>query len=376
MLKSRMTATVAAFVLALAGHAHAQEEETRSETRSIQAMLTECGFAPGPVDGLWGAKTAQAAVAYIRAHGDEPVSASDERLLKVQVSEHWTDNQPCPADHEATGPVEQEEDAQEQAQTKEPEITGEAGKLIKEIESKLNAGPWTGSGHMGLVQTTQSITIQGETITVNAGGDWVRTAKLTELKGGRGITRPGGVVVLKCRNGRPCVESGTESDVLLKIYPLSRAETKSARRAELHLQLEVGGEIEELADKLSTIYENKQPAPDKPQCYEWADLGSVSTGAWRNAYGHVAGGLRSGDLGKAWDRAELNKNYVASHLHCLPNGESAMRQAHSDMVVVGRHVTDVQDERRRIREYFQGKVKECQAEFTRRYEHFEPQMCD
>ena len=111
-------------------------------------------------------------------------------------------------------------------------------------------------------------------------------------------------------------------------------------------------------------------------CLEWADLGGIATGAWRNAYGNVAKGLNAGDLGKAWNRAELVKKYEASHEHCLSNNESAMRQATAGMVVVGRLATDVEDEKTRIRDYFQGKVNECQSEFLRRFHNVEHLMCE
>ena len=58
----KMAAAAAAVALVLARHAHAYD----AETGSLQATLAECGFDPGPVDALWGAKTARAAAARSR----------------------------------------------------------------------------------------------------------------------------------------------------------------------------------------------------------------------------------------------------------------------------------------------------------------------
>ncbi|MDE0534300.1 MAG: hypothetical protein OXI01_23040 [Albidovulum sp.] len=43
-------ATVAATILTFVAQARAQDEGVGE----IQAMLAECGFNPGPADGLWG----------------------------------------------------------------------------------------------------------------------------------------------------------------------------------------------------------------------------------------------------------------------------------------------------------------------------------
>ena len=78
---------------------HAQDEKVRE----IQAMLDECGFNPGPADGLWGKRTAASAAAYVTRHGGSPTLGNASTLM-AQVDNYKAGGQgPCPADHEATG---------------------------------------------------------------------------------------------------------------------------------------------------------------------------------------------------------------------------------------------------------------------------------
>lgn len=348
----RLHMALAAIVLAFATQAHAQDEETRS----IQAMLTECGFAPGPVDGRWGKKTEAAVVHYLTRHGETPGDSllHDGRSgLIAKVNGYRAGDQgPCPADHEATGPVEQEEDVTEQSEIRKAKLSEKEAEIVTQISYQLDRQ----------LLPFKSVTFSQEGILeVDDKTKFYGRVTFSDVESARPSYDNG--IYFSCGSKGPCIagDGHYHYDALLLV--------KGAYTPERD-------ELVSLFNDLIALRQTQDSEPNEPQCYEWADLGSVSTGAWRNAYGHVAKGLTSGDLGKAWDRPELTKNYEASHSHCLPNGESAMRQAHSDMVVVGRHVTDVEDERRRIREYFQGKVKECQAEFTRRFEHYESRMCD
>ena len=75
------------------------------QVREIQQTLKRCGFDPGPVDGQWGAATAGATAAYIRAHGGDaetPVyrnrnNPAVRRQLIAQAGSYMDNAQPCPA---------------------------------------------------------------------------------------------------------------------------------------------------------------------------------------------------------------------------------------------------------------------------------------
>ena len=75
------------------------------QVREIQQTLKRCGFDPGPVDGQWGAATAGATAAYIRAHGGDVEAPSYRnrnnpavrRQLIAQAGSYMDNAQPCPA---------------------------------------------------------------------------------------------------------------------------------------------------------------------------------------------------------------------------------------------------------------------------------------
>ena len=75
------------------------------QVREIQQTLKRCGFDPGPVDGQWGAATAGATAAYIRAHGGDAEAPgyrnrnnpAVRRQLIAQASSYMDNAQPCPA---------------------------------------------------------------------------------------------------------------------------------------------------------------------------------------------------------------------------------------------------------------------------------------
>ncbi len=53
-----------------------------------------------------------------------------------------------------------------------------------------------------------------------------------------------------------------------------------------------------------------------------------------------------------------------------------MNEATSSMVVVGRLATDVENEKKRIKDYFQGQVNRCQANFRHRYSKYAGRICE
>lgn len=63
--------------------------------KAIQAMLNDCGFKAGPVDGLWGRKTESAAAEYVKAHGGTPSSERSSLLAQVDGN-RIGDSGPCP----------------------------------------------------------------------------------------------------------------------------------------------------------------------------------------------------------------------------------------------------------------------------------------
>ena len=63
-----------------------RREQAREAVRTVQSAIKKCGFNPGPIDGVWGRKTAAAAANFIRAHGGSP--SSDRASLMAQVDGH------------------------------------------------------------------------------------------------------------------------------------------------------------------------------------------------------------------------------------------------------------------------------------------------
>ena len=62
---------------------------------SIQESLAQCDFNPGPVDGLWGRKTAAAAKEFVKAHGGAPKEARLDLIVQVD-GYRVGDAGPCP----------------------------------------------------------------------------------------------------------------------------------------------------------------------------------------------------------------------------------------------------------------------------------------
>ncbi|MDE0392104.1 MAG: peptidoglycan-binding domain-containing protein [Rhodospirillales bacterium] len=70
----------------------------RENIRSMQQVLADCGFPPGPADGLWGDRTERAATSFIRAHGGEPAYGDRGRLAEQVVSYLTGETGPCPSE--------------------------------------------------------------------------------------------------------------------------------------------------------------------------------------------------------------------------------------------------------------------------------------
>lgn len=102
--QARVAVTIAALAISLATSASADLHNTR-EVKALQQVLRRCGFDPGPIDGQWGAMTARATAAYIRAHGGDAEAPSYgnrnnpvvRRQLITQAGSYMDKAQPCPA---------------------------------------------------------------------------------------------------------------------------------------------------------------------------------------------------------------------------------------------------------------------------------------
>ena len=85
----------ATLTLSLATTANA-DFHNRKEIKALQETLSQCGFEPGPADGVWGTKTARATADYIRAHGGNPRSGVESVLLFQAAGYVISAGGPCP----------------------------------------------------------------------------------------------------------------------------------------------------------------------------------------------------------------------------------------------------------------------------------------
>ncbi len=69
---------------------------------SIQKILAQCDFNPGPIDGLWGRKTAAAAAEFVKAHGGAPKEARLDLIVQVD-GYRIGDAGPCPRQVDVAG---------------------------------------------------------------------------------------------------------------------------------------------------------------------------------------------------------------------------------------------------------------------------------
>ena len=103
-MKSKLiTKTLATFLLLISvltsGLLYGDVE--KDNIRAVQQVLKDCGFNPGPVDGIWGNKTTAAAKSFVQAHGGSP-GAANHVILMVKVDAYRVgDSGPCPPDKAA-----------------------------------------------------------------------------------------------------------------------------------------------------------------------------------------------------------------------------------------------------------------------------------
>ena len=291
----------------------------------IQSMLAECGFNPGPVDGLWGSKTASAAADYVRAHGGQPDSGKRVNLMAQVDGYRIGDQGPCPTAEQASGPVESTGGAADQAQMQDNKAS--SGKSAsEEIDNFRKIAGGLIYKHGGY--PNQHLELQ------------VLEDKVIEQRYKNGVKHEAANTIIFSEIERAYIV-GDRIGYNLAVDLLETATHYSRGVSGVYFDDYDHTKSAAIAlNKVAQIYgENRTNTSPPVNCIEWADLGSVSTGAWRNGNGRVTRGFKAGDLGRAHDRTELVENYETSHQHCLDMNENTMKQAIVDMVIIGRKAT-------------------------------------
>ena len=134
MIRTIKIVVFAAFI-ALATSVFATDDVVKDNIRDIQQILKDCGFNPGPADGIWGKRTGAAAKKFIRAHGATP-TGDEIKFLMAQVDGYRVgDSGPCPPPETATTAetkTKAETDLAGRPSDEKPEVTASQG---HEIES-------------------------------------------------------------------------------------------------------------------------------------------------------------------------------------------------------------------------------------------------
>ncbi|MCY3875144.1 MAG: hypothetical protein OXF88_12735 [Rhodobacteraceae bacterium] len=348
----------------MATHVHAQDG-----VKDIQAMLAECGFNPGPADGLWGAKTAKAAADYVRAHGGPPGS-HDETALMAQVAKHMpTCPQTTTATNTSSGSLEITGGTPEHAKSRREPLDGERKQLISQIANDLDGKRYEKRHDDDFFRVEYAV--QDHQLAIDLEGTYLEgqyfCLNLERIHGASSFSDDEDGVEVDCRD---CITMNCD---------INRVSLGNS--IQVLFTSGTGVNPSGLANTLNRLA-SLNTDQSTLQCYERAHLGTIPTGAWRNSQGRITGidaieiGPPRGSPGEASNREELATHYQAAVHQCVVFNEHVMRDAHQNMVTAGRHVSDVENEKRRIRDYFQSQAQECQAEFMRRFEHFEPRMCD
>lgn len=117
---------------------------------------------------------------------------------------------------------------------------------------------------------------------------------------------------------------------------------------------------------------------DQPpaKCYDWVVLGEFNIGKWINGNGRETSALPVGGDTILYDRDELKTHYNDYHGNCETAAESALENAINAMILIGRHTEDIEDERRRIRAFYQGNLDTCQAHFKKLWDKYEGKFCE
>lgn len=412
----------------MGSHADTAEQES---VRGVQGMLKECGFNPGPIDGLWGNRTAKAAKDYIRAHGGSP--QSEKNLIVAQVDGYRAgDDGPCPnpakAAQEDDSPLAIDEDALgfqlvpttqgDQEGVGEDNLPGDVAfaqekeqtshdVLIAEISAELNGKHFEYFlGYDGEGGTFQGkIEVSGENITKymrrykkyepsDAFGEltavppsefiWTESVNISDIVSANSVPypeglKPGVYLKLSCsEDAENCVEfdvKGTYPDFHVVGFPV-RSESENFMRPDITFDDFRGIDVNAIVASFDKLNAGGGTTVKPARCYEWADLGSITPGAWVNGDGRRTKAMRAGGDGKAYGDEKLREHYEKAHRECRVHAESALESAVRAMVIVGRYAVDVDNDKKAMRDYFQSRSSHCQAEFKSRYGKYANRFCE
>ncbi len=392
--------TTLALFWAMASHATetATKEQIKEHTREIQQMLTECGFNAGPDDGIWGKRTTQAARAYVRAHGWTP--SNDKVLLLAQVDGYRVgDAGPCPpaGTHQASedsGPT-AEAGSVEADQAEEVE-TGGIKEIITELDNVLGKPLQKVSEYerynvryreyAGFEFSENSFQFEEKSeqsdmlIPVTSHNIFKMNYSDIGMVGGEdgrdqnNFNDPnysGSFLRLGCREEKECVTvTYSPGDVRKNAWLQPLLYHESTTEAEYEAAVALFNQLKDHYDGGGTT--TGQPV----KCYNWVKLGTFHLGKWRNGNGRETSGLPAGSGIKIWDDEELLKDYKAARQHCVSSANGAMDSAITAMVLIGRKAKDVDNEKIRIRNFYQASLDKCQAEFKKRFLKYENKFCE
>ncbi len=378
-----------AALVALATSVFATDEASKNSIREVQQVLKDCGFNPGPIDGIWGKITENAATAYVRAHGTTPI-ADDSVLLMAQVDGHRVgDSGPCPSagTDQASGQSRPETEVSsvvaDYSQKGNPHAGKNESELIEEVRKNLDFHYQHDSTDSTIGVEVKVEVSDGKIIQIahadyplytsaglTSGGfvaSYQSTIRLSEIAS----FSPYGDFY--CRENKTCVENIHEN------------QTFRSERFQLGVVPGIANfwipdeqAVVALNNLIAHYDGDSKNSIDKEEimCYEWVVLGSFHLGTWRSANGFVTRSLDVGSDTKHYSREDLLEEYMRVYKNCHTSAEFAMDAAFGAMVVVGLKVDDVEYEKKRIKEFYQNSLGLCQAEFKKRFDNYEAKMCE
>ncbi len=188
-------------------------------------------------------------------------------------------------------------------------------------------------------------------------------------------------IAMTCKNENPCMTWTTESSVDTQergSWYYIKFPGSSAHLGLFDANLQAAEKAINALNNLIAHYngggdtETGQPA----MCYKWASLGYFHLGTWVNGNGRETSALNAGSDTRLWDDEELAEEYQASREQCVSSANGALDNAISAMFIIGRQAVDVDNEKRRIRDFYQANLNKCQAEFKRRFKKYENKFCE
>jgi len=401
--------------------------------KGVQQVLKDCGFNPGPVDGIWGGSSVSAARQFVMAHGLTPSSIDD--ILFVQADSFRVgDSGPCPDTQPAQakavegGPVEPvvtESDQAEQVEVASSPYAEIAELLEQPLSEDDNRRGWVEDQDYDFVYgSVTRVSENGTVLTYYYGGggasvtftkfslsdiESMEVPEMTEhekeqMRQYQKTVEDMQSLYYFCKEGIQCsrkiktffshgteeavhdfkilVEKNGESDVWEDEdygYSFSAHESgqlpdawRSGRYVDYHAVVAAFDRIKETGN---------QQAGQALQCYNWASLGTFNIGKWKNGHGQETGGLLVGSNDELYDDDELWESY--DHYHngkivlstCEGAANDARDNAVSAMIRIGRKADDVENEKRRITDFYQDNLLKCQSHFKRLYGKYKGRFC-